>query len=75
MAEGDDVVVLNEQIAESAHIATLQKGLEHAVKRGLFRKAGCSYTSVAACGRTFYTKGTTAAWSCAAISQPTIRCT
>ena len=56
-AEGDDVVVLNEQIAESAHIATLQKGLEHAVKRGLFRKAGRSYTSVAACGRTFYTKG------------------
>lgn len=56
-AEGDDVVVLNEQIAESAHIATLQEGLEHAVKRGLFRKAGRSYTSVAACGRTFYTKG------------------
>ena len=56
-AEGDDVVVLNEQIAESAHIATLQKGLEHAVKCGLFRKAGRSYTSVAACGRTFYTKG------------------
>ena len=56
-AEGNDVVVLNEQIAESAHIATLQKGLEHAVKRGLFRKAGRSYTSVAACGRTFYTKG------------------
>ena len=56
-AEGDDVIVLNEQIAESAHIATLQKGLEHAVKSGLFRKAGRSYTSVAACGRTFYTKG------------------
>lgn len=55
--EGDDVIVRNEQIAESAHIATLQKGLEHAVKRGLFRKAGRSYTSVAACGRTFYTKG------------------
>ena len=56
-AEGDDVVVLNEQMAEPAHIATLQKGLEHAVKRGLFRKAGRSYTSVAACGRTFYTNG------------------
>ncbi len=56
-AEGDDVVVLNEQMAEPAHIATLQNGLEHAVKRGLFRKAGRSYTSVAACGRTFYTKG------------------
>lgn len=55
--EGDDVIVLNEQIAEPTHIATLQKGLEHAVKRGLFRKAGRSYTSVAACGRTFYTKG------------------
>ena len=56
-AEGDDVIVLNEQIAEPTHITTLQKGLEHAVKRGLFRKAGRSYTSVAACGRTFYTKG------------------
>ena len=56
-AEGDDVIVLNEQIAESAHVATLQKGLEHAVRSGLFRKAGRSYTSVAACGRTFYTKG------------------
>lgn len=56
-AEGDDVIVLNEQIAESTHITTLQKGLEHAVKHGLFRKAGRSYTSVAACGRTFYTKG------------------
>lgn len=56
-AEGDDVIVLNEQIAEPTHITTLQKGMEHAVKRGLFRKAGRSYTSVAACGRTFYTKG------------------
>ena len=55
--EGDDVVVLNEQMAEPVHIATLQKGLEHAVRSGLFRKAGRSYTSVAACGRTFYTKG------------------
>lgn len=53
-AEGDDVIVLNEQIAEPTHITTLQKGMEHAVKRGLFRKAGRSYTSVAACGRTFY---------------------
>lgn len=56
-AEGDDVVVFNEQMAEPVHIATLQKDLEHAVKHGLFRKAGRSYTSVAACGRTFYTKG------------------
>ena len=55
-AEGDDVVVLNEQMAEPVHIATLQKGLKHAVRSGLFRKAGRSYTSVAACGRTFYTK-------------------
>lgn len=55
--EGDDVIVLNEQIAEPKHIATLQNGLERAVKQGLFRKAGRSYTSVSACGRTFYTKG------------------
>lgn len=55
--EGDDVIVLNEQIAEPTHIATLQNGLERAVKQGLFRKAGRSYTSVSACGRTFYTEG------------------
>ena len=55
--EGDDVIVRNEQIAEPTHIATLQNGLERAVKHGLFRKAGRSYTSVAACGRTFYSKG------------------
>ena len=55
--EGDNVIVLNEQIAEPTHITTLQNGLENAVKYGLFRKAGRSYTSVSACGRTFYTKG------------------
>ena len=55
--EMEDVVVLNEQMAEPAHIATLQKGLKHAVSYGLFRKAGRSYTSVAACGRTFQTNG------------------
>lgn len=55
--EEDDVVVLNEQMAEPAHIAMLQRGLERAVSYGLFHKAGCSYTTVAACGRTFQTKG------------------
>lgn len=55
--EGDEVIVLNEQVAEPVHIATLQRGLERAVSSGVFRKAGRSYTSVAACGRTFLTKG------------------
>ena len=55
--DGDEVIVLNEQVAEPVHIATLQRGLERAVSSGVFRKAGRSYTSVAACGRTFQTKG------------------
>ena len=57
VTEGNDVIVLNEQIAASQHIETLQKGLQRAVSQGLFRKAGRDYTTVAACGRTFYTKG------------------
>lgn len=55
--EGDEVIVLNEQVAEPVSIATLQRGLERAVSSGLFRKAGRDYTSVAACGRTFQTHG------------------
>ena len=57
VTEGNDVIVLNEQIAESQHIETLQRGLQRAVSQGLFRKAGRNYTTVAACGRTFQTKG------------------
>ena len=55
--EENEVIVLNEQVAEPVRIATLQRGLERAVSSGLFRKSGCSYTSVAACGRIFQTKG------------------
>lgn len=55
--EEDEVIVLNEQVAEPVRIATLQRGLERAVSSGVFRKAGRSYTSVSACGRTFQTKG------------------
>lgn len=55
--DGDEVIVLDEQVAEPVSIATLQRGLERAVSSGLFRKAGRDYTSVAACGRTFQTKG------------------
>ena len=54
--EGDDVSVLNEQIEEKEHIISLQKALHHAVSKGLFRKAGRSYTTVAACGRSFKTE-------------------
>ncbi len=57
VTEGNDVIVLNEQIAEPQHIETLQKGLQRAVSHGLFRKAGRDYTTVAACGRSFQTKG------------------
>lgn len=54
VTEGDDVIVLDDQIAAPEHIATLQQGLKQAVSRGLFRKAGREYTDVAACGRTFW---------------------
>jgi len=54
VTEGDDVIVLDDQIAAPEHIATLQQGLQQAVLRGLFRKAGREYTDVAACGRTFW---------------------
>jgi TPR repeat protein len=54
VTEGDDVIVLDEQIAAPEHIATLQHGLQRAVSQGLFRKAGRDYTNVAACGRTFW---------------------
>ena len=54
VTEGDDVIVIDDQIAAPEHIATLQHGLQQAVSRGLFRKAGRDYTDVAACGRTFW---------------------
>lgn len=57
VTEGNDVIVLNDQIADPRHIETLQKGLQRAVSRGLFKRAGREYTTVAACGRTFLTKG------------------
>lgn len=54
VTEVNDVNVLDDQIATPEHIATLQQGLQRAVSRGLFRKAGRDYTDVAACGRTFW---------------------
>ena len=57
VTEGDDVTVLNDQIASPEHIKTLQKGLHNAALYGLFRKTRRNYTTVAACGRTFQTKG------------------
>ena len=51
--EGDNPIVLNEQIAEPEHVKALQMGLRHAVEYGLYKRAGRNYTSVAACGRTF----------------------
>lgn len=51
--EGDDVIVLDDQIEAPEYIAALQQGLQRAVSQGLFRKARRDYTNVAACGRTF----------------------
>lgn len=57
VSEGEDGIVIQEQIAEPKHIAVLQTGLEHCVSQGLMRKAGRFYTKVSACGRTFITNG------------------
>ena len=57
--EGDDVVVLNEQIAPLEHVKTLQNGLRKCVSEGLMRKCGRDYIDVAACGRTFIKDGNT----------------
>ena len=54
--EGKDVIVLNEHIADANHIETLKKGLHSAVSSGMFKRAGRSYTTVAACGRTLQLK-------------------
>lgn len=53
VTEGNDVTVINEQIAATEHIDALQRGLRLGVKDGLFKKAASEYTDVAACGRTF----------------------
>ena len=58
VSEGEDGVVLQEQIAEPQYVGLLQKGLEQCVSQGLMRKAGRDYVKVSACGRTFITKGT-----------------
>jgi len=57
--EGDDVVVLDEQIAPIEHVKTLQNGLRKCVSEGLMRKCGRDYVNVAACGRTFFKEGNT----------------
>lgn len=57
VSEGQDGIVLQEQIAEPQYIKQLQKGLEQCVSQGLMRKAGRNYVNVSACGRTFITEG------------------
>ena len=57
VSEGEDGIVLQEQIAAPQYIKELQTGLEHCVSQGLMRKAGRFYTKVSACGRTFITQG------------------
>lgn len=51
-AEDTTATVINEQIASPEHIRMLQKGLEHCVTEGMFKKAGHEEVDVAACGRT-----------------------
>lgn len=53
VSEGEDNIVLQEQIANPLYIAQLQTGLAQCVSQGLMRKAGRDYVKVSACGRTF----------------------
>ena len=53
VSEGEDGIVIQEQIAQPQHIKELQAGLEHCVSQGIMRKAGRDYVKVSACGRTF----------------------
>lgn len=57
VSEGEDGIILREQIAEPQYVKELQVGLEHCVSQGLMCKAGRFYTKVSACGRTFITDG------------------
>lgn len=52
VSEGEDCIVLRDQIAQREHIQTLQTGLKYAVSKGIFKKAGRDYTSVSAHGCT-----------------------
>ena len=57
VSEGENGVIIQEQIAQPQYIEELQTGLEHCVSQGLMRKAGRAYVKVSACGRTFIVKG------------------
>lgn len=57
VSEGDNGIIIQDQIALPQYIEELQMGLEHCVSQGLMRKAGRAYVKVSACGRTFILKG------------------
>lgn len=57
VSEGEDGIVVREQIAEPKYIRMLQTGLEQCVSQGLMHRAGRGYVKVSACGRSFVTQG------------------
>lgn len=59
VTEGEDSIVLCEQIAPRKHIETLQRGLERSVSDGVFKTVERDNVKVAACGRTFVKEGET----------------
>lgn len=59
VTEGEDGIILCEQIAPRKHIEALQRGLERSVSDGVFKTAGKDNVKVAACGRTFVKEGDT----------------
>ena len=59
VTEGEDNIILCEQIAPRKHIEALQRGLERSVSDGVFKTAERDNVKVAACGRTFVKEGDT----------------
>ena len=59
VTEGEDSIILCEQIAPRKHIEALQRGLERSVSDGVFKTAERDNVKVAACGRTFVKEGDT----------------
>lgn len=59
VTEGEDSIILCEQIAPRKHIEALKRGLERSVSDGVFKTAERDNVKVAACGRTFVKEGDT----------------
>lgn len=59
ISDSEKMHIINPQFAPRKHIDVLKKTLGHSVSQGLSKKAGVSYSNVAACGRGFMISDTT----------------